>query len=673
MGGGDMGVWAEMGEEEMALFLEEAQELIQEMELGLLGLEEADGHPPREAVDALFRAAHTLKGSAGMVGLQAVEGLTHAMEAALDRLRDGAPLTGHLLGTLLESVDELRQLLAAFQQGETEPEGRWRELVERLSATPQPQLEAARAPSQPASLEQPEAGSASDWEIRVRIAEDCPMPGVRLYQIAVLLEERGTIVSSTPSRSELEEGVDSHQLVVRWRGAGQAEALEEAVSSVGDVAEVSVGRWTEPAPSSDRAERAAARRRSASAEVQSVRLPVESLDQLLNLVGELVLDRNQLADVQRLLAENDGVDRAREALSRILGHLSKVTDQLQEQVLRARLLPLRTVFRQYPRVVRDLAASRGKRVRLIIEGEDTRVDRSILQRIDDPLMHLLRNAVDHGIESPEVRIRAGKPQEGTVVLSAAQQDDRVVIEVRDDGGGIDVNKVRDRAVSRGLLSEAQAQAMGEDELMQMIFAPGFSTREVADTVSGRGVGLDVVQREVSALNGAVEVTSAPGRGTRFTIKLPLTMGIIKGLSVLVDGQCCILPMSGVAEVIRLDSRCLLGTGKGQILSHRDELLPVFILADALGWGERDGRGGVGGRPAVLIQVEDRKMAVVVDEVRGEQEVVIKQLPASLRRSRVLLGATIGADGRVALILDVPALAAIAWRRGDGDGQDPRRG
>jgi len=665
-----MGEWFDMGEEETVLFLEEAQELIQQMELGLLELEGRGGHPPRETVDELFRAAHTLKGSAGMMGLGAVETLTHALEAALDPLREGAPLTAELMGLLLESVDELRRLLVGSEQGET-PGGVWKVLAERLSSTSQRETEkASEAPDwvQPPP-EDPSGPDGADWSIRVRIDENCPMPEVRLYQIVALLEERGTIASSTPTRREIEEGTEAHQLVVGWRGVAQPEALQEMIASVGDVAEISLDRRAEPGSPSEVGERTPAR--SAGVEVQSVRLPVESLDDLLNLVGELVLDRNQLAEVQRLLLEDEGVERARGALSSTVGHLSKVTDELQQQLLRARLLPLRTLFRQYLRLVRELAASRGKRVRLVIEGEDTTVDRSILQRIDDPLVHLLRNAVDHGIEPPDHRVNVGKSAEGTVTLSAVQQDDRVVIEVRDDGAGIDVKKVRDRAVSRGLLGEKEAWAMGDHEVMQLIFAPGFSTREVADTVSGRGVGLDVVRREVEALNGVVEVSSLPGRDTRFTIKLPVSMGIIKGLSVLVDAQCCILPMSGVAEVIQIDGRCLLGTGRGQVLSHRDELLPVFSLARALGWDEPDGRASPAGRPAVLIQAEGRRMAVVVDEVRGEQEVVMKQLPASLRRSRVVLGATIGADGRVALILDASALAGAAWRRGDGDGQNPR--
>ena len=384
-----------------------------------------------------------------------------------------------------------------------------------------------------------------------------------------------------------------------------------------------------------------------------VRVEFAQLDHLLNLVGELIIHRTKLQDLAKSMT---GGDHAQREVSRDLRaavqQVSAVSQQLQETVMDVRMLPIRHVFERFPRLVRDLARDTGKEIELILEGESTRIDKAIIDEIGEPLVHLVRNSADHGIELPAVRVTNGKTPTGTILLSATQESNHVVITIMDDGAGIDVGMVRRKAVERGLLNSDET--LSDRDLVQLIFAQGFSTRESVTEVSGRGVGLDVVLKSIERLNGLVEVETVPGVGTKFIIQLPLTLAIISALLVDVAGRTYAIPLSSVVESLKLRKEEMHTIGGREALRIRDRIVPLVRLADLFGLPEAEGADVR--EYAVIIGRGDKRVGVVVNRLRGQQEVVIKALdPAVSGPAMGMAGATIMGDGRVVLILDVAAL------------------
>lgn len=382
-----------------------------------------------------------------------------------------------------------------------------------------------------------------------------------------------------------------------------------------------------------------------------VRVDFGQLDHLLNLVGELIIYRNKLHQLGRELAEDlgRGAGRARD-LGEAVQHVASVSSQLQETVMDIRMLPIRHVFDRFPRLVRDLARQQGKEVELILEGEGTRVDKAIIDEIGEPLVHMIRNSVDHGIEAPEVRVARGKTPTGTILLSAAQESNHVVITIMDDGAGIDPDQVRRTAAARGLL--AGDEKLGEREAIQLIFSQGFSTARAITEVSGRGVGLDVVLKSIERLNGLVEVESVPGVGTKFIIQLPLTLAIISALLVEVGTEVYALPLSAVVESLKLHPEEIHRINGHDTLRIRDRIVPIVHLESLFGLPG----GASGGRYVVILGRGDKRVGLVVDRLQGQQEVVIKALDSAVSGAAFgTAGATIMGDGRVVLILDVASL------------------
>ena len=382
-----------------------------------------------------------------------------------------------------------------------------------------------------------------------------------------------------------------------------------------------------------------------------VRVEFGQLDNLLNLVGELIIHRTKLEQIGKRLARSAGGGEAARELLGAVQQVAGVSAALQETVMDVRMLPIRHVFERFPRMVRDLARQTGKDIELILEGENTRIDKAIIDEIGEPLVHLIRNSVDHGIEAPDERVAAGKTPTGTILLSAAQESNHVVITIMDDGGGIDAERVREKALARGLLKGDEP--LTERDVVQLIFSQGFSTREAVTEVSGRGVGLDVVLKSIERLNGLVEVETVRGVGTKFIIQLPLTLAIISALLVEVGGRTYAVPLSAVVESLKFgpgDVRTIRG---GEALRIRERVVPVVRLARLFGLAEDP---DLGKRYAVVLGRGDRRVAMVVDRLRGQQEVVIKALDAAISNAATgFAGATIMGDGRVVLILDVAAL------------------
>ncbi|MEE9465841.1 MAG: chemotaxis protein CheA, partial [Candidatus Neomarinimicrobiota bacterium] len=388
--------------------------------------------------------------------------------------------------------------------------------------------------------------------------------------------------------------------------------------------------------------------------MQTIRVDMDRLENLMNLAGELVLSRNQLGQAYTNLSGIKTGDVALDDLDQVNNSLGRITTEIQEAVMQMRMLPISNVFRKYPRVVRDLARMRGKQVELVMVGEETELDRSVIEAIGDPLLHLVRNAVDHGVEPPDVRKAAGKPEQGTVLLRAAHEGNHIIIDVEDDGGGIDAEKMAAAAVEKGVLTAAEAESMSYREKLNIIFRPGFSTAVEVTDVSGRGVGMDVVHTNVSKLNGAIDIETKLGVGTRFRIKLPLTLAIVTGLKVTVWDEDYIIPFTSIIETVKLNETDLTKVEEKWVIRFRDSVIPTLFMDE---WFHVPGRDEDKGheRYAVVVAVAEFRYALVVTGMKGQEEAVIKPLGQSLGRIPGIAGGTIGGDGLITLILDVPEL------------------
>jgi two-component system chemotaxis sensor kinase CheA len=638
----------ELTAEERTLFIAEAEEHIANLESGLLRLEQGGD---RAVIAELFRSAHTLKGSAGAAGLTGMSQLAHAMENLLDQVRNGTrAVTAELIDALLMGVDLLRAMVVALRQNTPLPDAA--PLIRQLTALAQ---------QTPNALQRDELAAPSQRAtevivtLNIFIKPECPMPAARAFQAYLAMSRYGEVVSLEPPVSEIQAGRAKYRLdaQVRFPDEAALAELERELSRFDDVV-VEMQRQQEGqrvreivVPPS-----AAETPTAAPTELQSVRVSVEQMDALLNLVGELVIERARLERGVRRVTEFHGNGIAEE-LQGVTERISRIVGQLQEALTRTRMVPLSVVFGRFPRLVRELARSMGKRVQLRIEGEDTEIDRALVEKLNECLVHLVRNALDHGIEPPDERIASGKPPEGVVELMASQSEGSVIVVVRDDGRGIDPDKVRRKAVERGWLSEEQAAALSDDDALRLIFRPGFSTKEQVSEVSGRGVGMDVVKNALEQIGGTVDIQSTVGGGTTVTLRLPLTLAIIPALLVRVAGRLFALPMHSVAEVLDLRRETVQVIGQGErVLMLRGEPLPLWSLAHLLG-----ATNGQKETTAVIVRQRDRGVAVSVEGVEGKDEIVIKPLGFPLHTLRTFLGATILGDGSVALIVDLNGVLA----------------
>ncbi|SFB54107.1 two-component system, chemotaxis family, sensor kinase CheA [Cohnella sp. OV330] len=544
-----------------------------------------------------------------------------------------------------------------------------------------------------------EQGLRLSW-VSVRLSPNCFIQGARAYVIQTMLAEWGEVLLASPDYESIgETGVDGLELTYLYAGTQEPAELAAMTAGLADVAsahaepvlleETEMDYRAAASVSTDAAQArehqdhrghqdhqdassaavAVSPRQPASPpsasppsapqpsaavkpKAQTIRVSVERLDDLMNLVGELVIDQTriqQVARTQRRRFQDDSVGE----LGHIADHLSRIIGDLQESVMKARMLPIEQLMGRFPRMIRDLSRDLGKELELVMEGQDTELDRTLIEEIADPLIHLIRNAVDHGLELPEVRERAGKPRQGILRIKAAHEDNQVVIYVEDDGAGIDPAKMRSSAVRKGIITQEEADALGDREAIDLIFRPGFSTAQQVSDVSGRGVGMDIVASHLEKLNGMIDIRSELGRGTTFKIKLPLTLAIIVGLLVKCNGQTLIIPMSNIAEIVRVPAE-EIRTVRGQpVVLIRNQVIPVADIRDKFGIpGADDGRKQI---PLVIIGSAEKRLALTVDELIGNQEIVIKSLGSYIGKVEGIAGATILGDGSVALILEISAL------------------
>ena len=676
--------------EELVLFLDETEEKLEELDQGLLALE--DDRSDDETVARLFRAAHTIKGSAGTVGLTAMAELCHLMEDVLDGVRAGRiELGSEDVTVLLSGVDTLRGITRGLREKMEAGE----ELVDDPGSIPADLMAAlqqiAGAPAGHRSAgARPEAGIENPggladqsaeggrlWEVEATFTPDAVMPAVRALQLMLTLEGLGDVVRSDPTSEQIDREEVGGRFWAIVRTNARPEDIEAAAASTPEVDRVEVrpaggadetpvavhqeeeaAEKTSDQSGGEPAVRPVADQNRAAELGHTIRVDTGILDEIMNLVGELVIDRNRLGQSTATLMQTGEHDELAAGLNEIVAHMARTTQTLQEKIMRARMMPIDTLFKKFPRMVRDLAVKSGKEVELIIDGQDTEIDRSVIEVIGDPLIHLIRNAVDHGIEPPDVRVAQGKDPVGRVLLRAEHQESHIVITVADDGQGIDVDRVRRSAVAKGLISEGQAALLGEQEALDLIFLPGLSTAERVTEVSGRGVGMDVVRRNIERINGSITVETELGGGTACIIRLPLSLATLRGLLVEAAGQLWALPISAITEIRQVNARELHTIMGRPAMVVRGKVVPVWTLAEAIGFGG----GGLAGDYIVLCQVGNHLVGLAVDRLLGEQEVVIKSLGQYLGEIPGLSGATILGDGTIALIVDIAHLAQVLSRQ-----------
>jgi two-component system chemotaxis sensor kinase CheA len=672
--------------DDQALFLAEVDELLQRVEESLVDLERAPDD--QGLLNEIFRAAHTIKGSSATIGHTRMAALTHAMETRLDDVRKGtASVTPDLIEALLKALDVLKVLrdevvtcIAADVDVDAAAAA-----VERRSALREPASSPkakAKKRSSKAKAKATAEGATHRFDI---VLEQGPWAAVRALQVLLALGEHGRIVSSEPSQAEIEKEdatVGDHMVVLVHSDRTEAE-LVAALNTVPELGSIRSQTLEQPEPEAVAAEAedeetpaagevaaqapkagsatanaAAAAIAASRGASTTIRIDVARLDALLNLVGELVIDRTRLFQLGSSLVDQFGDDRILGDLQQTALHIGRITDELQEQVMKSRMLPIESVFNRLPRVVRDVASKQGKQIELIIEGKDTELDRSVIEEIGDPLLHLIRNGVDHGIETPEERLAAGKPAEGRLKLSAQHADSFIVIALEDDGKGINVDAVKRKAVERGVVSQEQADRMSDREAVQLIFAPGLSTAEKLSDVSGRGVGMDVVRANVEKINGTVEVETRKGQGTTFTIRLPLTLAIVQALLVRVAGGIYALPIHSVTETLRIAPDQVHQVNHREAIMLRDQVLPLVNLRHVFGLEDASASRD-SSRLVTAVHTNNRQVGLIVDGLVGEQEIVIKPLGQLVGDVAGVSGAAILGDGSVALIVDVAALIAAA--------------
>ncbi|KRG67313.1 chemotaxis protein [Stenotrophomonas terrae] len=634
-----------------ATFFEESREGLDAMEAGLLALE--DGQHDPEVINSVFRAAHSIKGGAGTFGFDAIAALTHVLETLLDELRAGKrALEGNAVDAMLGSVDVLRALLREVEHGQAADPAAVKAVTDRLQA-----VLSGEAPAAAAAAKQEETPDA--WQIGFAPAPSLFMSGNDPLRIIRELETLGSLhVEPRMARLPSFDQLDPLEAYLAWDlglvGKVPRSRIEDTFAWVVDDCELDIrpaappslaveAPVAAPAASIETAAKAPASAQQHEAE-SSIRVSVDKVDALINLVGELVITQAMLKQV------SGGLDPVHaEQLFAGLDLLERNTRDLQEAVIGVRMLPVDAVFRRFPRLVRDLSGRLGKQVRLRTIGEGTELDKGLIEKIADPLVHLVRNSIDHGLEMPDVRRDAGKDETGTITLAASHQGGHIVIEVSDDGRGLNRDKILSKALERGL---SVPDNPTDAQVWDLIFQPGFSTADAVTDLSGRGVGMDVVRRNIQALGGEVQLESRTGAGTRVLIRLPLTLAILDGMTVSVAGETLILPLAYVLEALQPqpdDIRSM--AGEGRVLRVRGEYLPILSLGQYYGYPHDPQAEPL----VVVVEGDGQKIALEVDELIGQQQVVVKNIENNYRRISGVSGATILGDGRVALIVDIGGL------------------
>jgi two-component system chemotaxis sensor kinase CheA len=624
-------------------------------------------------VGAIFRAVHTVKGMSATMGFTAVASLSHELETLLDGVRRGVrDIDERLMDLLFRCADVLESAIEAAVAGHEEVDVAPLVALLRAESTEATEPAPTAAPAKPAkgtkrkrakkaAPAEPEPDlSLSPWKaampddaglpVRVRLVEGTPLKGVRAFLVVQAARALGEVVACSPSVEEMQADAFDHDFALRLRTDRDADDVEATLRRAGDVAEVLVGDKPVVAPSMDPVNAAmAAPGNTAPASTaaargqRSVRIDLRRLDSLMNLIGELVITRGRLH--QLAAAINDP------ALTETVAQTSRLVADLQDEIMTSRMVPVWQVFDRFPRLVRDAARSVGKQVEFVIEGKDVELDRSMLDEVGDPIVHLLRNAIDHGIETPDTRRAQGKNPQGRLVLSATRDRSAVAIRVSDDGRGIDRTRVLAKARAGGLVDEDKSD-LSDEELLRLISRPGFSTADTVSDLSGRGVGIDAVYNRVRSLGGAVDIRTVQGEGTTVTLRLPLTLAIVRSLLARIGDETYAVPLTHVRETVELEPAIVRSVQGREVLMLREEVLPVVRMRELV---QHPGAATRELEQVIVVEMAERRAALVVDALVGQQEIVVKQFDGVRDGLGVFGGATILGDGVPALIFDVSSL------------------
>jgi two-component system chemotaxis sensor kinase CheA len=648
------------------MYAVESAEHLQSMNEALLSLEKDPKNS--ETINVMFRAAHTLKGMSATMGYSNIKELTHNMENLMERVRKNEiTLDPSSIDVLFECLDALEKMV---ENPEKSSEFDVSSLIEKISLSEgkEPALDLSKkeqagsigsiddheiasniTPSEVPEIAKPMEKSGTGcniFEVSVTLHESCMLKSARSTVVMRNLSELGEILETIPPVKDLEDEKFDREFKVIISTREDAKKIEEAAKIVSEISKVEVKSQTGEKSIAKVQDKAATTEgpKTSIKSVQSVRVSIERLDSLMNLVGELIINKirlMQLASTYKLAV-----------LEETLASLNRLTNDLQEEIMASRMVPIEQIFNRFPRMVRDLAKKEGKDIDLVLEGGDIELDRTVLDEIGDPLVHILRNCVDHGIELPEVREQSGKNPKGTITLIARREKNHVVIEARDDGKGIDPQKMRDSAVKKGLMSQEEATKLSDTEAINLSFLPGFSTAEKITDISGRGVGMDVVRTKIGGMGGSIKLDSIVGKGTTIKLKLPLTVAIIHSLMVKVGTDIYAIPIANVIRDLSIKKEEIKTIKGEEVILIRGEVLPLVRLHKLFDIKSN-------GSNELLVVVVERlgnNVGLVVDQVIGQQEVIIKNLDNNILKGvKGFAGATILGDGNVALILDVGTL------------------
>jgi len=669
-------------------FVEESLEGLDTMESVLLDMH--PGESDAEAIDNIFRAAHSIKGGAATFGLGDIANFTHVVETLLDEVRNGdRDITQEAIVLFLSSVDCIREMISADQNGEAIDQERIEEIksgLDRMLGSEQE--DEAVTPEDNAAVSVVTQGDG--WKIifkpfpgMLRTGNDVvrmfrELAGLGKFNAVVDTENLPPLIDLDPEEAclgwciTLHGEIDKAQIseIFEWveddceleiiplvGGNTEADSKDTTNNATEENKPVDLQEASLPPEGRVEEDRRQTTRKTSSPESSSIRVGIDKIDDLINMVGELVITQSMLSQ----LGEDFDMSRV-ERLNDGLAELERNTRELQESVMRIRMLPISFAFNRFPRMVHDLSAKLDKKIELTMSGEQTELDKTVMEKIGDPLVHLVRNSIDHGIETPEVRKAAGKPETGVVNLNAYHQGGNIIIEISDDGAGLNYEKILAKAVERGLVGASEE--LPEEKVYELLFEPGFSTADVVSDVSGRGVGMDVVKRNIMALGGRVDVKSVQGEGSTFTIRLPLTLAILDGQLVRVGDNTYIIPLVSIVESLLVDQKNVNEiAGKAEVYQLRSDYLPIIRLYEIFGI-EPDRRSLDDGL-LVVVEGDGKKGGLLVDELLGQQQVVIKSLETNFRRVEGLSGATILGDGTVALIVDVAGVVRLSREREDG--------
>ncbi len=679
----------------LSMFIDESREHLQAMNDNMLALENAPDDI--SIVQNMFRSAHTLKGMSATMGYEDIASLTHEMENVLDAVRNGKlSMQEFIFDCIFKSLDALEAMVGDIVEGGTGKsdvrqivadlksivEGNYNAAAKTASASAAPAVNSEREEEERlfvSSLDEYQSSIALQsieselnvYQIDVTIRKDCVLKAVRAYMVFNALEPKGDLLKSEPSVEDIEQDKFDFSFRLFFVSSSSKEEIKEVITGVSEIEDVQLAPMTvealkastvveakqpqaqaaveqpdQPKTDAQKSNAPAAPRPGAGTPNRTIRVDIERLDMLMNLFSELLIDRVRLEQLASEIKRTD--------LLETVEHMGRVSSDLQNVVMKLRMMPVESVFNRFPRMIRDIAKTLNKKVDLVITGAETELDRTVLDEMGDPLVHLLRNSVDHGIESIEDRLAVGKPETGTVNLRAFHSGNHVFIEVEEDGRGINRERVLKTAMKNGIVTQEQGDRMTDQEVYQLLFASGFSTAEKISDISGRGVGLDVVKTKIESLGGSVLVTSTPGKGTKFSIQLPLTLSIISAMMVKLGKEKYAIPLSSIVETSIVQKSRIRTMHGNRMMEYRNSVIPLISLSQLFevpDYSEEDEKES----EVVVVRKGDKIAGIVVDELIGQQEIVLKSMGKYLTNLFAVSGSTILGDGQVALIVDTNAL------------------